>query len=431
MIRPFAALGTALLTACTAVPPEGAAPSAPEAERYLRAAAEHGGFNGAAVLSRGGEVFHQGAYQVPGELPPSMPVTMESQFDLRSFSKLIAKLAVLQLEAEGRIDRAAPVSRYIGGLPAGDRITIQQLMDSTSGYPREFSRLQKPSTEMSREDILEAIRAEELAFEPGTDKRYSNVGYQLLYLLIEEVTGESFVRHVERTIFEPAGMERSGARFGSGRENLTAFASGHELRGGAVAEVPPTEEGDFKTAMLFATAEDVYRFLLYAAGGPHSEALADEDGLIGHAGGSTGKRAWGEIDSDTLNAVVFLANYDEVAFGRMTEDLRALVNGEPYGVIEEVSRQAAEIPFELRKRYEGTYLFAEANMLRLRIEASDRGLNVYQNGELAGELMPESQTVFFEDPASPESFTFERREDGSFDALMDWQGVRWRGVLVD
>jgi hypothetical protein len=257
------------------------------------------------------------------------------------------------------------------------------------------------------------------------------VGYQLLYLLIEEVTGESFVRHVEKTVFEPAGMTGAGARFHSGRNNLTAYASGHELVDERIAEVPWVEDGDFRTAVLFAAAEDVHRFLLYAATGPHREDLIAQDGMISHAGGSAGKRAWGEIDPRTLNVVVFLTNYDEVAFGRMTRDLRALVDGEPYEVMKEISRKAVPVPFEVRKQYEGTYLFAEANMLRLRIEASERGLYIYQNGRLGGELMPESATVFFEDPASAESLTFERQEDGSFVALMDWQGVRWRGVRAD
>jgi hypothetical protein len=129
--------------------------------------------------------------------------------------------------------------------------------------------------------------------------------------------------------------------------------------------------------------------------------------------------------------VVFLTNYDEVAFGRMTQDLRALVRGEPYEIMKAISRTAISVPFEVRKQYDGTYLFAEANMLRLRVEASERGLNIYQNGELAGELLPESETVFFEDPSSADSFAFERQEDGSVVALMDWQGVQWRGVLVD
>ncbi|MCQ8183910.1 serine hydrolase domain-containing protein [Parvularcula maris] len=418
----------ATLAACAAAPDSKPAPFDTEADAYLSAAAEHGAFNGTVMLSRGGEVFHEGAYTVPGEVPASMPVTMASQFDMRSFSKLVAKLAVLQLESEGKIDRNAPVSRYVSGVPQGDRITIQHLMDNTSGFPREFSYLSKPSTEMSPADILWAIRGEALEFEPGTDSRYSNVGYQLLYLIIGEVTGESFVRHVEKAIFEPAGMAGAGARFYSGRDNLTAFASGHELEDGEIMEVPYTEDdGDFKTAILFATAEDIHRFLLFAASGPFAGELANDEGMIAHAGGSTGKRAWGEVDRKTLNGVVFLANYDEVAFGRMTKDLRALVDGEPYELIETVSRTAVSVPFELRKQYEGTYLFAEAGGLKLRVEATEDGLAVYQNGQLAGELQAESETVFFADPASPESFTFVRQESGEIVLLMDWQGVAWRG----
>ncbi len=54
-------------------------------------------------------------------------------------------------------------------------------------------------------DILRCILSERLAFYPGTDKRYSNLGYAVLSLVIEKVTGRSYESWIQENVLEPAG----------------------------------------------------------------------------------------------------------------------------------------------------------------------------------------------------------------------------------
>ncbi|MEJ2585226.1 MAG: hypothetical protein P8Z38_09335, partial [Robiginitalea sp.] len=97
---------------------------------------------------------------------------------------------------------------------------------------------------------------------------------------------------------------------------------------------------------------------------------------------------------------------------------------------ERVQRQAVQVAPEILKQYEGTYDFVEAGHLMLTIKLERDSLWVYQKGQNNGVLYPEDEKVFFGDPASRESFEFVSDGSGGYYVLMDFQGVRWKGVQV-
>jgi CubicO group peptidase (beta-lactamase class C family) len=414
-----------LSAGCTSVSPPFQSPEDGAVEAYFDALTAMDQFNGVVLAAKNGEVVHLAAYNMDRPDLPSLAVTTESQFDLRSVTKLLARLAVYQLEAEGRLELDDPVSRHIDGLPYGDRITIRHLMTNSSGLPREFTTLKKPPSALGPDDILRALARETLAFEPGSQSRYSNTGFQLLYLLIGEIAGESFVSYVEDAIFEPAGMTRSGAHFG-GESEAEDYAFGHYLKDGTLTPVLDFPEEDIRTAIHYSTARDMQKFLRFAAEGPHADKLAS-DGVIAHAGGTRGKRAYVETDLGEAISFVVLANYDGIPFSQINRDMRAMLTGGEYEIPAPINRTAISLPPETLSRYEGVYTFREIENLQLVFRVESGRLVVYQNGERAGVLKPESETVFFEDPEAAESMTFEQADGGSWDVLMDWQGVRWRG----
>jgi D-alanyl-D-alanine carboxypeptidase len=125
---------------------------------------------------------------------------------------------VLQLVAEGRVAPDAPVARYLPRLlPDGDRITVRQLLNHTSG-------LYDPQVEVYQtlQDIYD-LRFEHwrprqvvamatdngLLFEPGTAWSYSNTNYVVAGLLVERVTGTSITRQLERRIIRPLGLRHT------------------------------------------------------------------------------------------------------------------------------------------------------------------------------------------------------------------------------
>ena len=128
--------------------------------------------------------------------------------------------------------------------------------------------------------------------------------------------------------------------------------------------------------------------------------------------------------------IIFLANYDGIPFEQLVSDLEKLLTGQAVSMPERVQRQPVQVAPEILERYEGTYDFVEAGHLQLTIKLERDSLWVYQNGTNNGVLLPESETVFFGDPASRESLQFVPDSSGSYYVLMDFQGVRWKGVAV-
>ncbi|MEE4208595.1 MAG: serine hydrolase domain-containing protein, partial [Parvularcula sp.] len=125
-----------------------------EADAYLSALTDLGEFNGAVVLLRDGKLLHRAAYELADEELPSLSVSIDSQFDLRSVSKLFAKASVYELEAAGAMDPDMPIAVVFPDFPRGDEITIRHLMDNTSGLPREYTTLERPLITLSASETV-------------------------------------------------------------------------------------------------------------------------------------------------------------------------------------------------------------------------------------------------------------------------------------
>lgn len=420
-------LGALGLSACVHSGGEPEAPFDQSIDTYFDALTGLDQFNGTVLARKDGEVIHLAAYTMDGDIPPTMPVEIGSQFDLRSVSKLIAKIAVIQLEQDGALSRTDTVDRFFPDFPRGGEITVQHLMDNASGLPREFTDPPEDQLALTPGQIMGLAAIERLEFDPGTDRRYSNVGYQVLYAIIAEAAGKPFVHYVEEDIFAPAGMTRSGGHFYSTRPAPDRYAYGHYLRDDKLTAIEAFEREDLRPAHLYASAADLGLLLEYMAREPFISAIGSDDGVIAHAGGTRGKRAYIEANTEDGYGFVFLANYDEIPFEQTVADMRAILEGEPYEVPEAIFRTATDLPDDILRRYEGTYSFAELGHLKLTIRLEGGQLNVYQDGSNNGPLTPESETVFFEDPESRDSVEFRLREGGGYDMLLDWQGVQWVG----
>ena len=90
--------------------------------------------------------------------------------------------------------------------------------------------------------------------EPGQQCNYSNGGYTLLQLAIEEVTGEPFARYMQREVLDPLGMTHSSFTWQADLRARTA--TGHDVAGRAVPRSALTEQA---AGGLHTTAEDLAR----------------------------------------------------------------------------------------------------------------------------------------------------------------------------
>ena len=177
--------------------------------------AEAGHFSGVVVLSRNGEPVLELAHGM-ADREAGRANDVETAFNLGSLNKLFTRIAVEQLVAEGRIHRDSTISAYWPDYPNGEvarRVTIAQLLEHRSGLGGNIFDAPPGGTRADirhNRDFVQLFASEPLQFEPGTSRRYSNAGYVVLGEIVARVTGEDYYDYVRRSIYQPAGMTRTG-----------------------------------------------------------------------------------------------------------------------------------------------------------------------------------------------------------------------------
>ena len=177
----------------------------------------------AIVISKQGEI----EYKCYGyaDVKSHKNVNEESLFELGSTTKAFTALAIILLEEEGSIAGSDCITDYISWFaPTYNsekvNITIEQLLAHTSGIPSWSIRLIPEGTS---DDMLEKaihnISNITLDTYPGTKHNYATINYDILALIIEEVTGQRLQDFVSDNILLPLGMTES--YFSTGQENVS------------------------------------------------------------------------------------------------------------------------------------------------------------------------------------------------------------------
>jgi CubicO group peptidase (beta-lactamase class C family) len=163
-------------------------------------------------------VFRQGQLVLAkgygyADLAARVPASANTIYRLASVTKQFTAAAILHLAEEGELSLDDQISDYLPDYPSpGRRITIRQLLSHTSGLS-DVAVI--PILEgaggvgYNRDRILALVASQPLDFEPGTGHSYSNVGYILAGVLIEEVTGTTFADYVTEEVLRPAGLNQT------------------------------------------------------------------------------------------------------------------------------------------------------------------------------------------------------------------------------
>jgi CubicO group peptidase (beta-lactamase class C family) len=217
----------------------------------------------AVAVLRGGEVAWSAAYGYADE-QEGRPMTVDAVFRAESISKAVTAWGVMRLVEQGRIGLDDRVQDHLGEwkLPDSgydeDEVTIRRLLSNSAGMPLGTV---GPAVQYAPKSDMPALRdylAHEahLEREPGSAYSYSNVGFNLLELVIEEVTGRPFAEYMADEVLLPLGMRSSS--FAWNPAVARRVATGYDLRGRAVPAYlyPASASGD-----LFTTAGDLARFV--------------------------------------------------------------------------------------------------------------------------------------------------------------------------
>ena len=165
---------------------------------------------GAAVLiMQGNDTIYSRCFGV-ADMETKVPVTLETNFCIASVSKQFSAVALMQLAEEGRLSLDDPLSKFFPEFqtPFFNDITLHHILSHTSGIPdtrpRDDRNFVLYSNDITSVQYMRTL--DHLNFQPGTQYEYINPTFQLIYQIVERVTGSPFETYMRRNVFDRAKM---------------------------------------------------------------------------------------------------------------------------------------------------------------------------------------------------------------------------------
>ena len=234
-----------LATSAGAEGPAPARDSGAQVDRVFSQFAKPGSPGCAVGVALSGQPVLERAYGL-AHLEHDLPNTPGTVFEAGSVSKQFTTAAVLLLAQEGKLSLDDSVRRHIPELPDyGAPLTVRHLIHHTSGL-RDWGTVvaaagwPRGSRIHTHAHVLDVVgRQKALNFPPGSEYLYSNTGYNLLAILVERVSGQSFAAFSRERLFAPLGLTRT-----AWRDDFTRVVKGR-------ATAYTTEEDGFHAQMPF------------------------------------------------------------------------------------------------------------------------------------------------------------------------------------
>jgi CubicO group peptidase (beta-lactamase class C family) len=209
-------------------------------------------FHGTILVARDGKIHYSRGFGI-ADPTKRLPNESDTRFRIGMLTEQFTAAAILQLRDAGMLQLSDTVAdhlpEYSQGGPDGRRITIEQLLDHTSGIPNytdlpQFHRWK--ALPHRTEELVGRFSELPLEFEPGSDFDPTNSGYYLLGAIIERTSGMSYGEYVQKYIVEPTGMTATG--FGD------AYHTGQQARGNVWNEEEKLDPPDPIDMSVFGAA---------------------------------------------------------------------------------------------------------------------------------------------------------------------------------
>jgi CubicO group peptidase (beta-lactamase class C family) len=234
-------------------------------DAWVQAEMAQGAIPGLALaIVQDGQVVHLAAFGVADT--SGRPVTPQTPFLIESVSKTFTALAVRQQVNAGKLRLDAPVQEYlpwvqVAGADASARITVQHLLDHTSGIGQAVGNADYTfDPRYTLEDLVRKGMDEPLNRPIGTYE-YSNLNYLILGLIVQTVAGQPYPTYVQEHIFAPLEMRHSYTDQAAAEQD--GLASGYRpLLGFMTPYRWAPNPATFAEGHQMASAEDMGHYLL-------------------------------------------------------------------------------------------------------------------------------------------------------------------------
>ncbi|WP_141603992.1 serine hydrolase domain-containing protein [Terrilactibacillus laevilacticus] len=233
--------------------------------QYLQNAIDEKIIPGAVIyVSQYGETLIHESIGFSQLMPEQILMNHDKIFDLASLTKIVATLpAILKLIEEGQICLSDKISNFLPEFTGKgkDKIKLWHLLTHTSGLPADRPHYKQLK---SADNVLNEIYDETLIAPIGSKVIYSDLGFIVLYKLIETITGKSFTDYITRNLFSPLGMNHTCFNPLFSKRDYAATEYSQTIkdykRGSVHDEKAEVMGGISGHAGLFSTMEDLIKF---------------------------------------------------------------------------------------------------------------------------------------------------------------------------
>lgn len=170
---------------------------------------------GAMVLLRtpqGNVTFGYGTTEIGTANPPRADI----HFRAASNTKTMTAAAIVQMVQEGKLSFDDPISKYVDGVPGGDKVTLTELLKMRSGFfnftnaPELAKSLdENPDKVWTADEVLGLAFKRPPDFAPDAEYEYNNTNYYLLGLVAEKIDGKPLAAVLQDRLFGPLGMQNT------------------------------------------------------------------------------------------------------------------------------------------------------------------------------------------------------------------------------
>lgn len=212
-----------------------------------------------AIVDGGNVIFSEG-YGF-ADKANKIKVNSDTIFKIGSITKVFTASAIMQLAEQGKLDIDKPVNDYINNFSIKSRfsdihpITIRDILCHHSGIPCDDLRNYFSADHEMFKSVTDFLQESYLVYPPGNAFYYSNLGVNLLGVIIEKVSGIPFHQYIDEKLLKGLNMSHSTIKLPVEKSNTISkpYNKGKEQVEGIMKYVP--------AGGIFSTANDMAKFM--------------------------------------------------------------------------------------------------------------------------------------------------------------------------
>lgn len=402
-------------------------------ESYLNAIHQKKGFSGEILVANGMNILFQETIGM-ASYENNLELKKNAKYRIASITKTFTGTLIAIAQEERKLNVQDKAIDYVNGLsPNFKEITIEQLLTHTSGLPHNEAIkdywLKKSKLQMTPEEVITEINAVDLLFEPGSEMRYSSLGYYLLALILENVYSSSFEDLLKDKILDKLKMTETGIV--DNLKIIPRMALGYHLvTDDSLVVAPYRNYSMLKGAGdMYSNAIDLLKwnnsFFSNTLVTEKTKAIvfteqnktmvnsgdnygygwfisSDKPQKYYHGGGTWGFSTYSAMYPDKQISIIILSNVSSLPISAIAEDVEKIVFGKPFQIptVDEISKEFVNL-----EMYCGTFI-SDSNRMAVSISTVNNSLYAKLGNNPPFEIYPKGNHQFFGKKIEIE-FTFE------------------------